>query len=276
MTGNDADATRSSPFPADGQPQGEAPAGAPAPVDAQPQGQAPGRPARRRSPGCIFLPVLLILLAAAGYFGYNYLQDQARYVSTENAMVTGPLLQVGTLNAGRVSNVAADIGDSVTRDQVVAKVALPSMVESTLSGSQKIGFRGTEDQAAVVQSPVDGVVIARMANPGDTVAAGQPILTVVDPQSLWVQANIEETKIGRVHPGQPVEVRVDTLGEVLPGRVAAVNYATAGTFSLMPQSNTTGNFTKVTQLVPVKIVIPAPQTPLVLGSSVEVKIQTGE
>jgi multidrug resistance efflux pump len=237
--------------------------------------QPPGTeaPARRRGPGCIFIPVLLILLAAGGYFGYNYLQDQARYVSTENALVTGALLQVGTLNAGRVVNVAADIGDSVTLDQVVAKVALPSMVAATLDGSQKIGFRDTEDQAALVQSPVNGIVVARVANPGETVAAGQPILTVVDPQGLWIQANIEETKIGRVHPGQPVLVTVDTLGQVLPGRVVAINDATAATFSLMPQSNTTGNFTKVTQLVPVKIAIPATQTPLVLGTSVEVKIQ---
>jgi multidrug resistance efflux pump len=271
MTENDARATQRP--PAAGPEPGADDASTQAPAEAQAESLADAAPARRRGRGWMFLPVLLILLAAGGYFGYNYLQDQARYVSTENALVTGPLLQVGTLNAGRVVSVAADIGENVARDQVVAKVALPSMVASTLSGSQKIGFRDTEDQAALVQSPVNGVVIARLANPGDTVAAGQPILTVVDPGSLWVQANIEETKIGRIHPGQPVEVRVDTLGEALPGRVAAVNTATAGTFSLMPQSNTTGNFTKVTQLVPVKIVLPPIQTPLVLGSSVEVKIQ---
>jgi multidrug resistance efflux pump len=229
------------------------------------------RPRRRRT-GCLIIPVFVLLLLAAGYVGYNFVQDQARYVSTENALVTGPLLQVGTLNAGRVVNVAADIGESVARDQVVAKVAMPSMVAATANGSQKVGFRDTEDQVVLVQSPVDGVVIARAANPGDTVAAGQPILTVIDPQNLWVQANIEETKIGRVRPGQAVEVRVDTSGQTLPGRVLAVNYATAGTFSLMPQSNTTGNYTKVAQLIPVKIELPAGHAPLVLGSSVEVKI----
>jgi multidrug resistance efflux pump len=243
-----------------------------APEPAAAQTPAP-EPRRRRGPGCVLIPVFLLLLLAGGYVAYNYMQDQARYVSTENAVVTGPLLQVGTLNAGRVLNVVADIGENVTRDQVVAKVALPSMIASTVNGSQKVGFRDTEDQSILVQSPVDGIVIARQANPGDTVAVGQPILTVVDPQNLWVQANIEETKINRVHPGQPVEVRIDTSGKTLPGRVQAVNYATAGTFSLMPQSNTTGNFTKVTQLVPVKIEIPTAETPLVLGSSVEVKIK---
>jgi multidrug resistance efflux pump len=246
-------------------------AGADEPRDAG--SSAPARPPRHRGPGLIIVPVLLIMILAGGYFGYNYFQDQERYVSTENALVSGSLLQVGSLNAGRVVSVAADIGDRVSRDQVVAKVALPSMLDATLNGSQKMGFRDTEDQAVLVQSPVDGIVVARSANPGDTVAAGQSILTVVDPQALYVQANVEESKVRRVHTGQAVEVTLDALGQVVTGRVAAINNATAATFSLMPQSNTTGNYTKVTQLVPVKIVVPATQTPLVLGSSVEVKIQ---
>jgi multidrug resistance efflux pump len=268
---NDEDATGLPPAAAPEQAAAEPPASVPESSAAQPP--VAEAPARRRGPGWILWPVLLVLLAAGGFFGYRYLQDQARYVSTDNAQVMGALLQVGTLDAGRVVSVAADIGDRVTRDQVVAEVALPSMLAATLNGSQKLGFRDTEDQSAVVQSPVDGVVVARLANPGDTVAAGQAILTVVDPQSLWVQANIDETKVGRIHPGQPVEVQVDTLGQVLPGRVVAINDATAATFSLMPQDNTTGNYTKETQLVPVKIAVPATQTTLVLGSSVEVRIQ---
>jgi multidrug resistance efflux pump len=134
---------------------------------------------------------------AGGFLGYRYWQDQAFYVSTDNAFVTGALVQV----------------------------------------------------------------------------AGQPILTVIDPNALWVQANVDETQVGRVRPGQPVEVSVDTLGQTLPGRVVAVGRATAATFSLIPQNNTAGNFTKVTQLLPVKIAVDYGQLPLILGSSVEVRIQ---
>jgi multidrug resistance efflux pump len=183
---------------------------------------------------------------------------------------------VGSLNAGRVGSVGVDVGDAVARDQVVGTVVLPSSLGTTAAGTPKVGFRGTDDEQVPVLSPIDGVVVARSSNVGDTVAAGQPLLTVVDPHRLWVQALIEETSIGRVHPGQSVEVTLDALGRTLPGRVTAVDRATAGTFSMLPQGNTSGNFTKVTQLVAVKIAVDYGQTPLVLGSSVEVRIRVAD
>jgi multidrug resistance efflux pump len=233
---------------------------------------APSAKASRRVPRLVVLPLLAIVVLVGGFFGYRYWEDQVLYVSTDNALVTGALVQVGSLNAGRVVSVAVDVGDRVAREQEVATVTLPSALTTTGSGTTKMGFRETGDQLATVRSPIDGVVVARQANPGDTIAVGQPILIVIDPNRLWVQAQIEETKIGRVHPGQPVEVTVDTLGQTFPGRIVAVNRATTATFSLIPQINTSGNFTKVTQLVPVKIAVDYGQTPLVLGSSVEVKI----
>jgi multidrug resistance efflux pump len=251
-------------------PGGPAPAGAagPRPGGASPEGT------RRGGRGVyVVLPLLLLALLAGAYYGYGYLQDRARHVSTDNALVTGALLQVGGLNAGQVTGVAVDIGDKVSKGQVLATVMLPASLGSTSGGTPKMGFLGTGDQQVSVASPIDGVVVARSANPGDTVAAGQSLLTLIDPTRLWVQAQIEETKVGRVVPGQPVEVTVDALQRRLPGRVVAVNRATAGTFSLMPQGNTSGNFTKVTQLVPVKIAVDYGQLPLVLGSSVEVKIR---
>jgi len=234
-------------------------------------------PARRRRPRrasrLVVLAILVLALAGAAFFGYRYLQDQAMYVSTENALVTGTLIQVGSLNAGQVGSINVDIGDRVTNGQVVAMVTLPTALGVTTGGTPKMGFLGTDDQQVPVRSPIDGVVVGRSANPGDTVAAGQPLLTVVDPTQLWVQAQIEETKVGRVQPGQSVEVTVDALGQQLTGRVVAVNRATAATFSLLPQGTTSGNFNKVTQLVPVKIAVDYGQLPLVLGSSVEVKIR---
>jgi multidrug resistance efflux pump len=221
----------------------------------------------------LILLLLVVIALIGGYYGYRYWQEQSLYVYTDNALITGSLIQVGSLNAGRVVQVAVDVGDRVARDQEVATLVMPMAFYVTGSGSQKMGYRATDDQSVPVSSPIDGIVVARHANPGDTVAAGQTILTVVDPTSFWVQAQIEETKIGRVRPGQLVEVTVDTLGQTYPGRVAAINRATSATFSLIPQSNTSGNFTKVTQLVPVKIDIRYGPTPLVLGSSVEVNIR---
>jgi multidrug resistance efflux pump len=229
-----------------------------------------------KTPGRIRRLLVLLLLGiiavVGGYYGYQYWQEQSFYVYTDNALITGPLIQVGSLNAGRVVKVAVGIGDRVTRDQEVATLVMPMTLYTTKNGSKRMDYKAADDQSVPVSSPIDGIVVARYANPGDTVAAGQTILTVVDPTSFWVQAQIDETKIGRIRPGQLVDVTVDILGQTYPGRVAAINRATAATFSLIPQSNASGNFTKVTQLVPVKIDIDYGPTPLVLGSSVEVKI----
>ena len=217
--------------------------------------------------------LLAIVLVVGGNFGYNYWQDQQRYVSTDNAFVTGALVQVASLNSGTVAGVSADLGQPVTVGQPVATVKLPMMTSAVNLGSQNAAMRDPVNLVAPVLSPINGVVVARQSDPGDTVVPGQPILTVIDPNALWVQANIDETQVGRIQPGQPVLVTVDSLGQTLPGQVVAVNRATAATFSLLPQNNTAGNFTKVTQLVPVKIAVDYGQLPLVLGSSVEVKIQ---
>jgi multidrug resistance efflux pump len=228
-------------------------------------------PRRRRSR--LWVLLLVIVLLAGGFASYLYVREQMQYVSTDNAMVMGSLVQVGSLNAGRIDSMAVDIGQLVTAGQQVVTVTIPAEVTATGGGTPKMGFRYTQDQAASVLSPIDGIVVARGANPGDTILAGQTVLTLVDPRSFWVRANIDETQIARVHPGQPAQVTVDTLGQTLPGHVLAVNDATAATFSLLPQNNTQGNYTKVTQLVPIKIEVDYGDAPLVLGSSVEVRIR---
>lgn len=251
----------------------------PAPAGARP-GAAPRPQSRSRGRGWLRLLILLIVLlglaALAGTYGMRYYQDQQIYVSTDNALVTGALVQVGGLNAGRVSQVGVDIGDAVQKDQVVAGISVPSSVGTMPNGQPRLDYRGTDDMQVPVRAPMDGVVVARSANPGDTVTAGQSLLTIIDPKQLWVTAQIEETKVGRLKVGQPVEVAVDTLDRVLPGKVMAIGRASAATFSLIPSTNTSGNFTKVTQLVPVKIAVDYGQLPLTLGSSVEVKIRTQE
>jgi len=256
------------PRPAPQAPQGAAGSGEPTP--SAPNGSAPGR--ARPAPLGVVVPFLLIVAAVAGYFGYGYWLEETHYVSTENAQVTGALIQVGSLSAGRVTAVNVDVGQRVGLDQVVATVALPSPQALTPAGP-RLGFAGTDDQVVEVRSPVAGLVVARLGNSGDTVAAGQPIVTVVDPRGLWVNANVEETKIGRVAIGQRVEVYVDSLGRTLPGRVAAITPATASTFSLLPQQNASGNFNKVVQLIGVRIAVDYGDESLVLGSSVRVRIQ---
>jgi multidrug resistance efflux pump len=259
---------------------------------AQPRPPAPERPtpasanglaaappaAARRSPIRRILPlaILLALAIGGGTVGWRWYEDSLYYVTTENAQVAGRLLQVGGLAAGRVAEVRYDVGQRVGREQVVARLYAPVPVGTTASGQPRLEFRQTEDALVEVLAPIDGVVVARSANPGDTVPAGQPILTLVDPRQLWVNANVEETQIRRVRPGQPVAIYVDALGQEVEGRVLAITPASAATFSLLPQPNLSGSFTKQTQLVPVKIELPSVDGRLTIGTSVRVRIRVLE
>jgi multidrug resistance efflux pump len=99
------------------------------------------------------------------------------------------------------------------------------------------------------------------------------VLQVVDLGKLWVTANVDEGKISRVNVGQPVDVHVDALGKDFKGTVMAITPASAATFSLLPQNNAAGNYTKVTQRVPVKIAVDYAGNMLFPGTSAEVNIQ---
>jgi len=94
---------------------------------------------------------------------------------------------------------------------------------------------------------------------------------------MWVDAHINETDVPRVHVGQAADVTIDALGATVPGSVQAITPATAGVLSLLPQSNnTTSNFTKVTQVVPVRIAVDLSGEPGVLGSSASVRIHVAD
>jgi multidrug resistance efflux pump len=222
----------------------------------------------------VLLPVLAVIIIIAALFGFNVWQQGQIYVSTDNAQISGQPVQVGSVNAGRVDTILPNVGDQVHRGDVVASVALPSQVGVGQNGQPKMGFLGAGDTHVDIQAPVDGVVIAEPVAVGATVSAGQAIVSIVDPSQLWVNANIDETDFNRLKVGQSVTVHVDALNADIPGKVEAVTPATAATFSMLPTSNTSGNFTKVTQLVPVRISVNLGNQPMLLGANVEVKIRT--
>ncbi|MGA9118361.1 MAG: HlyD family secretion protein [Bacteroidota bacterium] len=140
----------------------------------------------------------------------------------------------------------------------------------------------TSLQNTVITSPMNGVVAKRYALPGDVVQPGQPILSVYDLGSVWVTANFEETKISSLHVGDPVEIDVDAYPNAKwTGRVYQFGASTASQYSLIPPNNASGNFTKVTQRIPVKIMIDRQgptagddPRPLLPGMSVEVRVNT--
>jgi membrane fusion protein (multidrug efflux system) len=131
-----------------------------------------------------------------------------------------------------------------------------------------------------VEAPLAGVVARRWVLAGDVVQPGQPMLAIYGLGDLWITAHFEETKLRRLHPGDSVAVSVDAYpGRAFWGRILWIGAAASSQFSLIPPNNASGNFTKVTQRVPVRISLERPAAnpgdpiTLVPGMSVEVRIR---
>jgi membrane fusion protein (multidrug efflux system) len=122
-----------------------------------------------------------------------------------------------------------------------------------------------------VTAPQDGWVTKRAVEKGNYVAAGQAILSLVTPE-IWVTANFKEAQLDRMQPGQRVDMSVDAFPNLrLAGHVDSIQLGSGQRFSAFPAENATGNFVKVVQRVPVKIIIDSgmdPKIPLPLGLSV--------
>ncbi len=113
-----------------------------------------------------------------------------------------------------------------------------------------------------VKAPVRGVVSRRTVEVGQVVQAGQPLLALVSLEDVWITANFKESQLKQIRPGQRVETSVDAYGgRTFRGHVDSIAAATGARFSLLPPENATGNYVKVVQRVPVKIVLDQGEDP---------------
>ena len=217
---------------------------------------------------------LFLVIAGSSIGGYKWWYNSSQFVTTDDAKLVADLIQVGSLNAGRIIVMNVDVGDPVVEGQVIATVDIPSMISrSGVTDTTKMGFRDVQDQLAEVVAPRSGVIAARWSKEGDTVPAGQPIVSLVDPRRVWIVANIDEGKIELVRPGQLVEVEVKSLDRTLVGRVETVSPVTAGTLSPPPERSSSSNLRRVTQVIPVKITLDEDPLSLIPGSSAKIKIR---
>jgi membrane fusion protein, multidrug efflux system len=128
-----------------------------------------------------------------------------------------------------------------------------------------------------VVAPIDGVVTHKQVEDGQIVQQGQGLMVIVPLQDVWVTANFKETQLRKMRPGQKAYVEVDTYGKTFPGHVDSIAGATGAVVSLLPPENATGNFVKVVQRIPVKIVLdPIPANVAVLrpGMNVDATVIT--
>jgi RND family efflux transporter MFP subunit len=234
------------------------------------------------------------------------------YVSTDDARVAEDLVRIAPNGVGgTVLKINAAEGDRVKRGQVLVELdhtpyqsqLLKAQARATLAQTDLVradrlfkqgGLSGRDYQAAqanaqeaqadlqlaqnaldntYLKSPVDGIVVEKIAVDGNLLESGQVALVVADVDHAWVAANIQETSVGDVKVGQPVRIHVDEGGN-LTGQVLEITAATAAQFALLPSENASGNFIKLVQRIPIKISLdPHPDRVLKAGQSVEIKIK---
>jgi membrane fusion protein (multidrug efflux system) len=168
--------------------------------------------------------------------------------------------------------------DKIEKDFLYATANLRVAEASLVNGIAKLGVIDELLRHTKVYAPRDGSISKRWVVAGDVVQIGQPLFGLTDVTNIWVTANLEETKVGHLQPGDPVDIRIDAYPDRhFTGSVYVVRAAAASQFSLIPPDNATGNFTKVVQRVPVKILLDTPKskTPLYLypGMSVEINVK---
>ena len=137
----------------------------------------------------------------------------------------------------------------------IREVKLLVSVKEEMVKDARIALETAQHQLEFTQvrAPFPGVVVKRYRSLGDFLSAGVPLLSMYNADLLYVTANLEETRLKGVAPGNPVELRLDAFDQPFKGRVVWINKSTGAQFALMPRNVVSGEFTKVVQRVPVRI-----------------------
>jgi multidrug resistance efflux pump len=228
-----------------------------------PAAEAPaGKRKMKRSTRIALLVVLVLAVLAAAAFATYYILDTRNYVTTDNAQIDGNQISVNAPSSGTLIDWRAKEGSQLRKDASVGRIRMQG---------------GFVQPQMVIRAPADGVVAVDNGVEGSFVTAGTQLAVAYDGSAIYVTARVDETDINEVHTGQLVDISVDAFPSTeLTGRVTEVQGGAAGVFSLFPQANTSGNFQKVTQVIPVKIGIDnLKDLNLVPGMNVTVKIHRG-
>ena len=190
------------------------------------------------------------------------------------------------VDTGDATKVALDQAQSSQAQAAAALSSAQAQLQAAQSGlvAKQDAVRSARAQVEIaaanmnwtrVVSPADGWISNLTLRPGSAVAAYSPQFAVIESQGWWVDANFKETDLPNIKPGQPVRLTVDLLpGKTLTGKVASLGMGSTATFSLLPAQNASGNFVKVTQRFPVKILLDPTDFPLRVGASVNPQVDT--
>jgi membrane fusion protein (multidrug efflux system) len=160
-----------------------------------------------------------------------------------------------SINQSKVVEVRSNAPRQIEarKASVLGRRAALALAEAQLAQAElNLGY-------AKIIAPTDGIVGKKAINVGDRVAPGQQILALSQIDNLWVTANFRETQLKHLRPGQRVDIRVDAIAADLHGAVESIGGATGSRFSVLPPENASGNYVKVVQRIPVRILLDAGQ-----------------
>lgn len=213
---------------------------------------AQGKDAKKKSIKRILYPLLFLVVLCACFGGYYVYSQNQNYFTTDNAKVTAKLYNVMPVTNGKLISWDVENGDLVEKDQVL----------------------GRQETLPYITSPISGTVVRNDGAVGQVAAASSPVAIVADTANLYIGVNIEETDIMKIRVGQSVDVHIDAYPKrTFKGQVTEIDPATQTYFSGASSFTTSGTYTKVTQLIPVKVSIENEENlPLMYGMNATVKI----
>jgi membrane fusion protein, multidrug efflux system len=186
--------------------------------------------------------------------------EKATAAAVEAARASAAAAQQAVTQAqARIANAQAQLQSAETRPQQIS--VQRSRAKAAEAETQRASAALEESQLnlqyTTIVAPISGIVGQRSVQPGQNVVPGQQLMTIVplDPQNIWVTANFKETQLKDMQVGQKVKIYVDTYGRTYDGHVLNISAASGARFSLLPPENATGNYVKVVQRIPVKIVL---------------------
>lgn len=268
--------------------------------------------AKRRNSLKIAAYGIAALLVIAGVT--LYLIHAAHHETTDDAYTTGHVHSISSRVGGTVIEVAVQDNERVKQGQVLvrldprdfqvevdkaqaaydrakadferidalkASMAISKQDYDQAHSTMQVAKAALDDAInqlsyATITAPADGIVGNKLVETGNRLATGTVLMSVVEDD--WIVANYKETQVGRMHPGQKVRIHVDEIsGHAFQGHIDSFSPGSGSTFALLPPENATGNFTKIVQRVPVKIVFDAAsirgyEDRLVPGLSVETDV----
>lgn len=207
----------------------------------------------------LIIGILMAIVMALAGIAFYYWYENTYYVSTDDARVSADLVSVTPQISGKLLELNVEEGDVVTKNQILARQEMNNLPDSSVEQS-------------LVRSPISGIVIKKQGTIGELWSPSQTLVTLIDPNKLYISADIEETKLGKIRVGQPVDVTIDQYGsQKFTGKIKSVGEAANSALSLLPAS-TSGTFTKVVQRIPIKIELDKFDNKILPGTNAVVKV----